>query len=318
MKNKIGRLIGAVGVTLLWAQPSMAEQLNMGGSSLTSSFYPYYTTVAKSITATTPDLNVTVVSTGGFAKNAKLLLSGQINFGGVSPDLIQKEIDAGNDKLRVLWWATPSIQNIMVRKSAGVTDFRQLSDFCFHPGMSGSSTQRAMAAILKVLDVEPKLHLSDAADAINAIKDGRCDGQVKSISGSHLDAATSELNLSVPLFPVGYTKEEQQKIHAALPWIGFYNVAPNIVDGAPGYTTHALWIGFAATTDMSEQTAYNVMKGMWAGIDEERSVLKALGGVNVLQQTVDESGYLLHAGAVRFLRDQGITVPDKLVPPEMK
>lgn len=318
MKNAFaGFAILACGLA---AAPALAQgkQINMGGSTTTSGYYPYYTAVANAISALDNGLNVTIVSPGGFAKNVQLMTSGQLDFGGVSPDLIQDQIDKGNDVLRVLWWVNPAIQNAMARKDAGIKSFSDLGKFCFHPGMAGSSTQKAMGLILRALDVTPKLHLSDSADAINALKDGRCDGQVKSITGNTLDAATAELNLTTPMWPISYTPEEKAKVKKALPWISFVDVKPGIVEGAPGYTTHALWVGFAATKDMDDETAYNVVKGMWAGIADQQLALKAIADIDVMQQTLDVSDYPLHAGAVRFYRERGLSVPDKLLPPEMK
>jgi hypothetical protein len=317
MRKVISATILAVGA-LAGMASAETKQLNMGGSSTTSGYYPYYTAVANSISGGGADLNVTVVSAGGFAKNVQLMAAGSMDFGGVSPDLIQDQIDQGNDFLRVLWWVNPAVQNIMVRKDKAPDSLMELSDLCFHPGMTGSSTQKAMGKVMQTLGLRPELHLSDPADAIAAIKDGRCDGQVKSISGSQLDAATAELNLSVPMWPVGYTPDEMEKVKEALPWISFSTVDEGIVEGAPGYTTHALWVGFAAPKDMDEETAYQVVKGMWAGIEAERTALKALDGVNVLERTLTVNDYPLHAGAVRFYREQGLDVPEALVPPEMK
>lgn len=308
----------AAALAFAGAATAETKQLNMGGSSTTSGYYPYYVAVANAISGAGLDLNVTVVSPGGFAKNVQLMEAGSVDFGGVSPDLIQEQIDNGNDSLRVLWWVNPSIQNIMVRKDRAPADLAGISALCFHPGMTGSSTQKAMGMVMKTLGMTPKLHLSDPADAITAIKDGRCDGQVKSISGYQLDAATAELNLSVPMWPVGYSEEEQAKVTEALPWVSFVKVAPGIVEGAPAYTTHALWVGFAAPKTMDEETAYRVVKGMWEGIDSERAALKAIDGVNILEQSLKVNGYPLHPGAVRFYREQGLDVPEALIPAEMK
>ena len=317
-KMNVKRLALVATLTTLAGYAS-AKQLNMGGSTTSSSYYPYYTAVANSISGADNGLNVTVVSTGGFSKNAQLLQSGQLDFAGLSPDLIQDQIKKGNDNVRVLWWANPAIQTIVVRKDKKINDVMQLSELCFHPGMTGSSSQKSMGMIMQALDLKPKkLHLSDSADAINAIKNGRCDAQVKSMSGKSLDAATAELNLTTPVWPIGYTPEEQKKIKAQIPWMSFVTVPAGLVEGAPPYTTHALWVGFGALKTMDEQTAYNIVKGMWSGIEAQQAALKGIKGIDVMQQTLDVSDYPLHAGAVRYYRERGLKVPDRLVPPEMK
>lgn len=312
-KIAVAMIVGSI------SMGAASQQLNMGGSTTSSGYYPYYTAVANAISGAKNGLNVTVVSTGGFNKNAQLLQSGQLDFAGISPDLIQEQIDKGNDNLRVLWWTNPAVQTIVVRKDKKVDNVQQLKDLCFHPGMTGSSSQKAMGMIMQALNLKPqKLHLSDSADAINAIKNGRCDGQVKSMSGSRLDAATSELNLTTPVWPVTYTAEQQKQVKDKLPWMSFVTVPAGLVDGAPSYTTHALWVGFAARKDLDEKTAYEVVKGMWSGIEAQQAALKGLEGVDVMKQTLEVSDYPLHPGAVRFYRERGLNVPDRLLPPEMK
>lgn len=320
MIGTTGKVCLAAGLAMtVAAAHAQEQQLNMGGSTTASAYYPYYTAVANAISGADNGLNVTVVSAGGFAKNMQLMQSGQLEFGGTGPDLIQEQIDKGNDNIRVLWWTNPAIQNIMITKDLAeeVDSVGDLESVCFHPGMTGSASQKAMLAILQALDIRPEFHLSDSADAINAIKDGRCDAQVKSMSGSTLDAATAELNLTTPMWPVGYTEEEQAKVKEAIPWMSFVEVPAGIVEGAPSYTTHALWVGFGAPVSMDEETAYEVVKGMWSGIEDQQVALKAIEGIDVMERTLEVSQYPLHEGAVRYYRERGLEVPERLIPPEM-
>jgi TRAP-type uncharacterized transport system substrate-binding protein len=206
----------------------------------------------------------------------------------------------------------------MARKDSGITNFDQFAGKVFHPGMTGSSSQKTMLKIIKALGIEPKLYLSDPKDALNAIKNGKCLGQVKSISGDKLDAATAEVNLTTPLWPVGWTDEQQKKIKADVPWISFEQVKPGIVKDAPQYWVHVIWVGFATTNDMDEDTAYKIVKGMWEGIEEQRLAFKAVKGRDIPKQTIEASSFPLHAGAVKYYRELGYKIPTNLIPPEMK
>lgn len=305
-------------VSLGGATMAEAEQLNMGGSSTSSGYFPYYTAVAKSITEASDDINVTLVSPGGFVKNLELIKKGELDFGGTSPALIASANAEGFDKMRVLWWVNPAIQNIMVRKDSGIKTLSDLNGKCFHLGKNGSSTQKNMLQILEILDIRPDLYLSDPKDAINAIKNGRCEGQVKSVTGNQLDGATAELNLATPLWPIGYTDEEKAKVKEAMPWMSFFELDPGMVEGAPGYSTHTIWVGFAGTTDLDEETGYKLVKGMMAGMEDQRAALKALAGLDVPSQTIRVSSSYLHAGAVKFYREMGLDIPETLIPPEAR
>lgn len=293
-------------------------QLNMGGSTTTSGFFPYYTAIANAISADADDVNVTVVSAGGFARNQSLMRQGELDFGGISPDLIADAEADGFAGFRILWWSLPAIQNMMATRESGFSNIADFQGACFHPGMNGSSGQKNMMRILNVLDIEPKLYLSDPKDAINAIRNGRCAGQMKATTAPRLDSASAELNLTTPLQPVGYTPDQIAAIKQAYPWMGFYEMPAGVTEGAQPYTVHAVWIGFAATDRMDADTAYKVMKGMMAGIEDQKASLKAIADVDILQQTLDVSEYPLHEGAVRFYREAGYEVPDRLLPPEMR
>ncbi|MGQ7791063.1 TAXI family TRAP transporter solute-binding subunit [Faunimonas sp. B44] len=291
-------------------------QLNMGGSTTSSGYFPYFNAVANAISRAHPDVNVTVLSTGGSAKNQQLMLQGQLKFGVTSPNLIQEAIDQGRDEIRVLWWIAPAIQNIMALKSAGIDSVSDFDGKCFHPGSTGTVGQQVMMQVLDAIDVHPDLYLSDSSSALDALRRGSCLGQMKAI-GKSLDGASQELNVTQPLWPVTYTEEEQAKVKAAIPWIGFVQVPEGIVHGAPSYYAHAIWLGAVATADLDETTVYKIMDGMMAGLEEQRAVLDYLEDVDPLQQTLDSSDMKLHRGAVQFYRDRGYQVPDRLLPPEM-
>lgn len=313
------RLMLASAVIAACSTMANAEtQLNMGGSTTSSGFFPYYSAIANSISESDAALNVTVVSPGGFAANTTLIQEGELDFGGISPDLIADAEDAGFDGFRILWWSLPAIQNIMATEASGHTTLQDFQGECFHPGMNGSSQQRNMLRVLEALDIRPQLYMSDSVDAINAIRNGRCDGQLRATTAPRLDSASAELNLTTPLRPIGFTSEEIETIRAAYPWMGFFEMPAGVTERSEPYTVHAIWIGFAATADMDEDTAYRIVKGMIAGLDGQRAALPAIAEVDVLQQTLDVSEYPLHAGAVRAYREAGYTVPDRLLPPEMQ
>jgi TRAP-type uncharacterized transport system substrate-binding protein len=175
-----------------------------------------------------------------------------------------------------------------------------------------------MMHILKVLDIRPQLHLSDSRDAINAIKNRRCIGQVRTGAAGRLDASTEELSLTTELKPIGYSPAEVKKIKAALPWMPFIEQAPGILKGAPGFVTHGNPTGMAATTRMDAETAYRIVKAMWEGIDAQRAAFRDLKGIDVPKMTLASHGAFLHAGAIRYYRELGLEVSKDLIPPEAR
>lgn len=315
---KITQICAALFVCAVTTAQAYGEtQLNMGGSTTSSGYFPYFNAVARSISKAHPELNITVLSTGGSAKNQQLMLQGQLQFGVTSPNLIQEAKDKGQDKIRVLWWIAPAIQNIMALKSTEISSVSGFDGKCFHPGSTGTVGQQVMLQVLKALEISPKLYLSDSNSALDALRGGSCVGQMKAID-KNLDAASQEVNITQPLWPVTYTDEERAKIKTKIPWLSFLNVPEGIVDGAPSYFAHAIWLGYVATTDLDDETVYKILDGMVSGLEEQRSVLPFLADVDPIQQTLDNSEMPLHSGAVKFFKEKGYAVPDRLLPPELK
>jgi TRAP transporter solute receptor, TAXI family len=299
---------------------SHGQQLNLGGSSSTSPFFAYYASVAEAITKRA-GLNVTVISAGGYDVNMQQLRQGKMQLAGMSPDLIH---DAETDPrrpfkdTRVLWWATSAPQYMVVRADSGIDSLAGLNGKCFHPGMTGSGSEKSMMKIINALQLKPKLHLSDPRDAINAIQNGRCVGQVRSGTTGRLDPATQELNLSVPLRIIGLNPAEMESVKKAVPWMPLVKQPADVIKGAPEFVTHEIPVGVVATQAMDNETAYKIVKAMWEGIEQQRAAFRQIQGVDVPRKTLETSGGLLHAGAIRYYREIGLTVPPHLVPPEAK
>jgi hypothetical protein len=76
--------------------------------------------------------------------------------------------------------------------------------------------------------------------------------------------------------------------------------------------------GAQATSDLPEEAGYAFIKAMWEG---GKSIWQAAypsaANINALELTL-KSPIPLHAGAVRYLKEKGLTVPAKLIPPEYK
>jgi TRAP transporter TAXI family solute receptor len=297
---------------------AQALQLSMGGSTTTTPFFAYYSAIARTISENDPGLNVSVVSSGGFAANARQMISGQMAFGGMSPDLIEDAEGAAKPfkDFRVLWWAVPAVQHMVVRADSGVKTLADLNGKCFHAGMRGSSSEKNMLRIIKALGYTPQHYPADATDAINAIRTNRCLGQSRSGGPRGVDSNTAELALTVPLRALGYTDDEMTKIRKVIPWMSFREVPAGALGGP--YKTHELMVGFATTTRMTPEIAYRIVKAMHAGIPKQREAYAPLREADVVGNTMSVGGVKLHAGAVRFYREIGAKIPAALIPAEAR
>ncbi len=299
---------------------AQVQELTMGGGSSVSATYPYFTAVANSVSREIDTLEVNLLDNSGYARNAQMLVDGELQLGGISPDLAHDFAAQGQDKIRALWYFTSLIQNIMALERSGVTNIAGFDGRCLTPGHSGSSTEKNSIAILELLGIEATLMQGPAADLTAALAAGECEGQVRAVPTPKLDAATADVHLQVPLRPVTFTSEQQQTVKAAMPWINFVDMPADIVPGAEPYTAFATWALIASSTDVEEQVIYDVMRGMAAKYRLQQLAMPALRELSLqdmLQRTLDNASFPLHAGAVRYYQEAGLEVPSRLIPPEM-
>jgi TRAP-type uncharacterized transport system substrate-binding protein len=124
------------------------------------------------------------------------------------------------------------------------------------------------------------------------------------------------LNLNVPLKIIGLTPAEVESVRRTVPWMPLVKQPANVIKGSPELVTHEIPVGVVTTKAMDNDTAYKIVKAMWEGIDAQRASFRQIQGVDVPKKTLETNGGVLHAGAVRYYREIGLTVPANLLPPE--
>jgi TRAP transporter TAXI family solute receptor len=114
------------------------------------------------------------------------------------------------------------------------------------------------------------------------------------------------------------TTEQRKKMVDSFPYYfegtepaGTYKNTPS-----QGYTTIMTPNLFIAHKDVSEEFAYEAVKLIFERMNE------LINGSSSFQYVIKDSvlsaSIPLHPGAIRYFKEQGYTIPDKLIPPEYK
>ena len=299
--------------------------LSFGSSQTASAFYPIYVTMAKVINKTLPDVNVTVIETGGGEDNLSRILKGQVDFSQVTTDIAYMAYNglygyAGkpSKKIRYFLCAVGAQQNFMVRKDSKITRIEELEGKKFHPGMRGSASEMNSQLVLASLGIKPIYYRGGSADAIEAFKNGDIVGQVKSGLDFRLDPASMEVHLFVPLRFLSFDEAHRKKASEKLPYLPWVQVPDGIVKDQPSFWTYETLTSFLTSTDVPEDLIYRITKALWQGRAEVQEVWPAIKNVDLIKETIAKATVPLHTGAVRYFRELGYKVPDRLIPPEMK
>lgn len=317
MKHTIMALMGA---SLLAASPVWAEDLLFGSTSASSSHYGYIVAVGKLINESGTGLNATVVETGAAMDNIRRMERGQMDLGIITTNVVQHAV-AGTDEfegkpqdLQLLWVYAPSPQNVIMRADAGIDSLEGLNGVRINPGIKGSATETTTEAVFEVLGIAPDWVRGSTTDIVDAIKDNRLPGYVKSGSPTSLDSSTMDLATTTPIRLLGLNEAQAEKIRAEMPDLSVVNIAEGVADGIPAYTIWSFAVGIAATSKMSEETAYQIVKAVMTDKTAQGNAMASVKDADLAAMTLEYATVPLHPGALRWFEEQGIDVPDRLKP----
>lgn len=318
-------LAGALSVGALCAgltQPAAAEQLLIGSTSASSSHYGYFVAVGKLVNDEVPGVEATVVETGATLDNIRRIERGQIDLGLVTTNVGQHAAAGTNDfegrpvGLGLLWVYSPAPQNVIVRTDSGITELAGLEGARLNPGIRGSATEATAEAVLAVLGIAPDYVRGSTTDVVDMIKDDRAVGYVKSGAGARLDSSTLDIATFTPVRVLSLSDEQRARLETEMPDISVVEIPAGAAEGVPAYMTWSFGVGVAASLELSEETAYRIVK---AAMEDETVQAAAMASVRetpLPELTMQYGTFPLHPGAVRYFREAGIEIPERLLPAE--
>jgi uncharacterized protein len=304
-----------------------ADRISFGTTALKSVHYTYAVSAAKAINEVSGDkVDVTVISTGGAVDNLARIERGQIQMGlGTYATIYQAYTGIGKfegkpqTKLRGLWVHAPAIQAWVVREDSGIKTLSDLAGQKFTPGQRGSATEQLAIQMLEALDIKPDLFRASLSDAIAAVKDNRSTGYVKAGGVKSLDGTTLELRAFKPIRLLGFTDAQVKTVKAKFPFINFMSLKDGEIEGIPAMTTPVQVIGqFAYSDSLTDAQVEAILKGIVDGKKTQEAAFPGFKSLDIINDSLALITIPLHSGAVKFYRSRGATVPDRLIPPEMK
>ena len=292
-------------------------------SSLGSGMYILGTAWAKNITDYVPNVVASAQSTSGAAANVQLMEARE-NMLGLTSNA------AGYDGWHGNGWAkgrkytnTRMLFPFYSSQWQMITlnpKLRKMEDIVGHSvsvgGAPGATSDIVIRDCMAVMGFEPgSIQYITTSNGVNYLRDGRIDAVafVMGVPTSYV----LELETSLPVRLMTIDKESIMKVCAAKPYYsygiipgGVYKNEPNDLD------TIVSWTFAIAHKDVPEEVAYQMVKAVFEHKDDfvaAHSSAKTMVAKNIVDAAIP-----VHPGAVRYYREIGIEIPEKLLPPEMK
>jgi TRAP transporter TAXI family solute receptor len=298
-------------------------RLKMGVPWQTSNAFPAYVTYRDIITARHPDIRIAVVEMGGAVITEDAVVHGEVDIGNSdAPDLYMKfhglgryQGEPGAQMLRALWVNQHQPNTVFVVASSGITSIKQLHGKRFGL-LIGSIVGDAFKEIMASNGIKPVYFEGEPGALSGAVANNRLIGYAK---GGLREASIKEIALTTPVTILPVPAEMMERalakgrgFHTAVIPAGSYTGQKQDV---PTWTSASFIVG---TDKLPEELVYRMIKAVF---ENRKQVLDAVPTWNLLDEMpkniVEYSSIPLHPGTVRFLREQGISVPDALLPPEL-
>ncbi|MGQ9368647.1 TAXI family TRAP transporter solute-binding subunit [Azospirillum sp. ST 5-10] len=301
--------------------PAAAQtKLLIGATSASSSQYGYFVAVSQLINDKVAEADSAVVETGATVDNLRRIARNQIDLGLVTTnvgyqaaagkgDFKDKAIDS-----RLLWVYSIAPQNVIIRADSGVDAIAGLAGKRFNPGLKGSATEKTSEAVLEALGIRPDYVRGSTSDIVDAVKDNRAIGYVKSGVGNKLDGSTLDIATMTPVRVLSLTPEQRKTIETALPDLSVVEVPAGAADGVPAYTTWSFGLAVHARPGLSDELAYRIAKAVYEDTTAQAAALSDLKGADLVALTLANGTVPLHPGVARYLEERGVTIPAKLMP----
>jgi len=299
------------------------EILSLFATDSSSSYYAYNVGLANAISTINPEIQISVVETGGSSDNMQRMSKGEGKMAlGTSPSDYQTYFGEGdfkdieNKNMRALWYFVPSPFNFIVSEASDVKDFTDLNGKEFSFGGTGTSTEKVTTSVFEILGIEPKSYAGSMSDAQEAFADRRIAGLTKTGTppDSYVQKALSEQKLNL----LSLSEEQIKQIREKLPYIGEAVIPKGSYDGIDqDVRTVQFTMSILLDSSVSQETGYKMWEAMWS--DEGKKIwlnsFSAAENVDIPELTL-QSAIPLHAGTVQFLKSKGYDVPEELIPPE--
>ncbi len=273
--------------------------------------------------------SLSAISSAGSGENVKLLRENQAQFG-ILMGLYGSWAWEGSDRLAqagpqqhlrsvtMLW---PNVEHFLVRseyrKSGDLSDLKQLKEGQFSIGKRNSGTEGANRYILSQLGMNPEStfgvsYLGYGASA-DALQNNTIQGMNTS-AGVPVSAVTrAAAALADQASLLNITDQQLEQINQKYPLWSRYLIPAGTYPGQDKAVQTAAQPNFLVVRDdVSEEHVYQLTKAIYENLSFLQNIHKATQSM-ALANAIAGLPVPLHPGAARYYREQGISIPARLL-----
>ncbi|MDY9920852.1 MAG: TAXI family TRAP transporter solute-binding subunit [Synergistota bacterium] len=257
-----------------------------------------------------------VQTTGGGRQNAVLVDKGEIDFGFTNNIEVNEEYEKSKNKnIRAIAPAFPGYHHFVVRSDQPIKTVRDIDGKIFGLTARGSTHDIAGRQVFELLNIKPqRIVNADRSDSGNMIRDGLIAGYFMT-SGIPISSIL-ELETNSELRFLPFSDEDYKVLKSKAPWLTEAVIPAGSYKGIKkDIKTFGSWNIIIGRKDIPAETVYNILKVIYAN---EKDIKATYRSADLTKEAINAVAVPLHPGAVKFYREQGVKIADRLIPDEMK
>lgn len=296
--------------------PTLAQtkffRIGTGGTGGT--YYPVGGLIANAIS--TPELNVSAVSSNGSVANVNGIVGGSMESGFAQADVATwahtgtgiYEGKAKVEELRAIANLYPETVHVVVKKGANLKSVAGLKGKRISIDEPGSGTivnAKAILAAYGLGDGSYKPENLKQGPSAEKLKDGSLDAFF--VTGGYPTAAISELATTTGIDLLPIDGDPAAKLLAEFKFFATDEIPDGTYKDVKGIKTISVGAQWVTASKIPDDVVYAITKGLWS--DKARAALDgghAKGKLIRKETALNGLGIPLHAGAERFYKEAGL------------
>jgi len=259
--------------------------------------------------------------TGGPVHNTQLVEAKQLEFGMVTAAPVYEGWEGTgwakgkrHQNPRVIFPMYTTFFQMYALKKSGIKSLHDLNGKSVGVGPVGGTPATYWPIILEAAGVKPaRMVNAGSADLNNQLKDGLLDANGQSVGLPWVLVTEIETTHEVNFF--GVAKSDADKFMLKYPFFSPGVVPANTYkSNKEDVHTLTVWNFMAVHKDASDDFVYEVVKTTFDNVGILIAAHKS--AVEVKPENIVYSPIPLHPGAVKYYREKGIKLPDKLLSPK--
>lgn len=290
--------------------------INFPTAATTGALYPLGAAITNLWSTQLNYIRANSQASGGGIANLNLLAEGEAQVSiAISSNCYESFTGTGvfdgrkNEKFRVIGGLYYNPNQVVVSKEAGIETLAQMKGKRFASGAIGSSTEGesknhfTIAGLIYPDDI--KIENVGFAEAVGMMRNKQFDGAwiMAALGNAAVTEATSTAGATI----LNIEDEIIDKLKKDYPWYAKFTIpAGTYPNQDKDVQTTAIKMVMFTSTDLSEDTVYDLTKTFWENIAKLSENNKGLVGVKVEDAIKDIADLPLHDGAAKYYREIGV------------